>query len=227
MSNLKIGILGAMEPEINLIISKLEKPRVISLGKFRFITGIYKNKELIVTECSIGKVNSAISTQYMIDNFKPDFIINTGIAGGLDPRLKILSIVIGESLTYHDFDHKIMKNYLPFRTHFQADERAVKLAEEIAKENDIHTITGTIITGDLFVEDSLKKQELHENYDALCVEMEGAAIANTAYINDVPFIIIRAISDMADDGGYMTYEEFKEKASDESAKIVLNLVERL
>ncbi|NLW42883.1 MAG: 5'-methylthioadenosine/adenosylhomocysteine nucleosidase [Tissierellia bacterium] len=224
---MKIGILGAMEPEINLIVSHLEEPRELTLGKFRFITGFYKEKEVIVSECSIGKVNSAISTQTMINNFNPDFIINTGIAGGLDSRLEVLSIVIGDSLTYHDFNHEIMKKYFPFRTHFEADKKAIKIAEEIAKNAGIHTLTGTIITGDLFVEDSIKKAQLKSDYDALCVEMEGAAIANTAYTNDVPFIIIRAISDMADDGGHMTYEEFKEKASDESAKIVLGLVEKL
>lgn len=224
---MKIGILGAMEPEINMIISKLEEPREITLGKFKFVTGFYKEKEVVVTECSIGKVNSAISTQAMIDYFKPDFIINTGIAGGLDSRLEILSIVIGEKLTYHDLDYDILTNYFPFTTHFKADEKAVRLTEEIAKEENIHTLTGNIVTGDLFVEDSLKKGQLHEDYDALCVEMEGASIAHTSFANDIPFIIIRAISDMADDGGYMTYEEFKEKASDESATIVLKLLERL
>lgn len=227
MNDLKIGILGAMEPEINLIISKLEKPREIALGKFRFVTGFYKEKEVVVTECSIGKVNSAISTQVMINHFNPDFIINTGIAGGLDSRLEILSIVIGDSLTYHDLDYDILTNYFPFTTHFEADKRAVKLTEEIAKEEEIHTLTGTIVTGDLFVEDSLKKEQLRKDYNALCVEMEGAAIAHTSFANDIPFIIIRAISDMADDGGYMTYEEFKEKASDESATIVLKLIERM
>ncbi|NLW42922.1 MAG: 5'-methylthioadenosine/adenosylhomocysteine nucleosidase [Tissierellia bacterium] len=224
---MRIGVLGAMEPEINLILSHLKEPREITLGKFKFITGFYKEKEVVVTECSIGKVNSAISTQSMINYFKPDFIINTGIAGGLDPRLEILSIVIGDRLTYHDFDHDTMKKYFPFRTHFEADEKAIKLAEEIAKNESIHTMTGCIITGDSFIEDSVKKAQLKSDYDALCVEMEGAAIANTAYANDIPFIIIRAISDMADDGGSMTYDEFKEKASDESAKIVLGLIEKL
>lgn len=224
---MKIGILGAMESEINLIISKLEEPREISLGKFRFIEGCYKGKNLIISECSIGKVNSTIHTQIMAQTFKPDLLINTGIAGALDDRLEVLSVVIGEEITYHDFDHQVLKKYFPYSSYFYSDSKVIKLTEKLAKDLGINTLTGTIVTGDLFVEDSLKKKELKEEYGALCVEMEGAAIAHTAFANEIPFIIIRAISDLADDGGYMTYEEFKEKASDESARLVLSLVENL
>lgn len=224
---MKFGILGAMESEVNLIISKLENSSVREISGFRYFEGIYNNKEIVVTECSIGKVNSAISTQIMIDYFKPDFIINTGIAGGLDDRLEILSMVIGEELTFHDFDHRILREYFPFREFFHADERAVTLAKKIASRENIHHISGRIITGDLFVEDSLKKIELMDKFGGLCVEMEGAAIANTAFVNNIPFIVLRSISDMADDGGKMTYDEFKVKASNQSATMVLNLVDEL
>lgn len=222
---MKFGILGAMESEVKLIISKLENVEMKEISGFKYYQGSYKNKELVVTECSIGKVNSAICTQIMIDNFNPDFIINSGIAGGLDKDLKVLSMVIGEKLTFHDFDHGILKDYFPYQEYFFADKRAVELAEKIATREGIHYITGTIVTGDLFVEDSKKKAELVENFSASCVEMEGASIANTAFINKKPFIVLRAISDLADDGGYMTYDEFKHRASDRSANLVLSLVE--
>lgn len=224
---MKYGILGAMESEVKMILAHMENIKEEKISGFTYYQGTYKNKNLVVTECSIGKVNSALSSQIMIDNFKPDFIINTGIAGGLDSRLEVLSLVIGDKLTFHDFDHNILKNYFPYQEYFYADERAVKIAEEIARDENIHQITGTIVTGDLFVEDSKKKDQLLNDYSALCVEMEGAAIANTAFINDLPFIVVRTISDLADDGGSMTYDEFKVAASDHSAKIVLNLVERL
>lgn len=224
---MKFGILGAMESEVNLIISKLVGPKMKEISGFKYYEGKYKDKDLVVTECSIGKVNSALSTQIMIDNFKPDFIINTGIAGGLDSRLKVLSMVIGSELTFHDFDHRIMKSYFPFQESFFADKRAVELAVEIAKRENFHYLTGKILTGDLFVESTEKKLELIENFQGLCVEMEGASIANTAFINNIPFIVLRSISDLADDGGHMTYDEFKKEASDHSATMVLNLIKDL
>lgn len=226
-TKMKYGILGAMESEVKMILAHMENIKEEKVSGFTYYQGTYKNKDLVVTECSIGKVNSALSTQIMIDNFSPDFIINTGIAGGLDSRLEVLSLVIGEKLTFHDFDHNILKSYFPYQEYFYADERAVKIVEEIAKDEGIHQLTGTIVTGDLFVEDSKKKDQLLKDYSALCVEMEGAAIANTAFINNLPFIVVRTVSDLADDGGSMTYDEFKIEASDHSAKIVLNLVERL
>ncbi len=224
---MKIGILCAMESEAKLLLSKLTDIIETELRGFTYYEGRHKGKDVVLTVCSIGKVNSTIGTQIMIDHFGVEFIINSGIAGGLDDRLSILSMVIGDRLTFHDFDHEIMKNYFPYQEYFYSDERAVKLANEIAFRNNIHHLTGTIVTGDLFVEDSLKKEQLHNDFGALCVEMEGAAIANAAFINGIPFIVIRCISDLANDGGHMTYEEFKEKASDESALIVLDLVEEL
>ena len=153
---MKFGILGAMESEVNMIISKIENPILKEISGFKYYEGDYKGKSLVVTECSIGKVNSAISTQIMIDNFKPDFIINTGIAGGLNDSLEILSMVIGEELTFHDFDHNILKNYFPFQEYFYADKRAVALAKDIAERESIHYVAGRIVTGDLFVEDSVR-----------------------------------------------------------------------
>lgn len=223
---MRIGIIGAMKIEVDAIIERLENPEAKEISGFRYVFGKYKDKELVVSESSVGKVNSALSTQNMINEYKPDFIINTGIAGGLDDRLKLLSIVIGDKLTFHDLDHKIMKKFFPYVKYFYADRKAVKLAERILKENNFHGITGTIVTGDLFVEDSEKKAQLKRDFGALCTEMEGAAIANTCYINEVPFIVLRAVSDMADDGGHMTYEDFKEAAAAESTRIVLSFVER-
>ncbi|MDO5028131.1 MAG: 5'-methylthioadenosine/adenosylhomocysteine nucleosidase [Bacillota bacterium] len=222
---MKFGILGAMESEVKLILDHIEDLASKEISGFTYYTGKYKGKDLVVAQCSIGKVNSALSTQIMIDKFGPDFIINTGIAGGLDSRLDVLSVVIGEKLTFHDFDHEILKAYFPYQEYFYADQRAVKLAEEIFSREGLKHFTGTIVTGDLFVEDSKKKAQLQEDFSALCVEMEGAAIANTAFINKLPFIVIRTISDLADDGGSMTYDEFKVEASDNSAKMVLALVE--
>lgn len=224
---MKIGILCAMDAEAKLMLSRLSDVIETELRGFTYYEGRHMGKDVVLSVCSIGKVNSAIGAQILIDHFGVDFIINSGIAGGLDERLSILSMVIGDKLTFHDFDHRIMRDYFPYQNYFYSDERAVMLANKIAERNNLSYFTGTIVTGDLFVEDSFKKDQLHEDFGALCVEMEGASIANTAYINGIPFIVIRCISDLANDGGYMTYEEFKERAADESAKLVLSLVEEL
>lgn len=224
---MKIGILCAMDTEAKLILSSLTDIIDTKLRGFTYYEGRHMGKDVVLTVCSVGKVNSALSTQIMLDHFGVDFIINSGIAGGLDERLSVLSMVIGDRLTFHDFDHANMRKFFPYQEYFYSDERAVTLANDIAYRNNIHHLTGTIVTGDLFVEDSKKKDQLHNDFGALCVEMEGAAIANTAFINEIPLIVVRAISDLANDGGHMTYEEFKEKASDESAKLVLSLVEEL
>lgn len=224
---MKIGIIGAMDTECEMIISQLEDRVEKKIAGFTYHQGRYADKEIVITVSSIGKVNSAVSTQIMINNFSPDFIINTGIAGGLDDRLKPLSMVIANKVTYHDFDEDIMRDYYPFQDYFKTDERAVMILDDILEEDKVHHYTGLIVTGDQFIESSEKKEELSGRFGALCVEMEGAAIGNTAFINDLPFVVIRCISDMADDGGKMTYDEFKVKASDESARTVLKFVERL
>lgn len=224
---MKIGIIGAMESETALIKENLKDKKEHRIKGFIYITGNYKEKEIILVTSSIGKVNSAISTQIMIDNFSLELIINTGIAGGLSEELKPLSMVIADKLTFHDFDHEILKKYFPYQEYFYPDKKLVNRAYDIAKEKNIHVIKGTIVTGDQFIEDNAKKRELKENYDALACEMEGCAIANTAFINKLPFLVIRTISDLANDGGFSTYEEFKEESSKRSAELVLKLIEEI
>lgn len=224
---MKIGIIGAMDSETTLIKENLKNKKEEKIKGFIYTTGTHGNKEIVLVTSSIGKVNSTISAQIMIDNFKVELIINTGIAGGLSSELKPMSMVIGEKLTFHDFDHEILKNYFPYQEYFYPDPKFVEKAEKIAKINGIHAIKGTIVTGDQFIESSEKKKELKEKYDAKACEMEGCAIANTAFINDLPFLVIRTISDLADDGGMSTYEEFKEESSKQSAKLVMQLVEEI
>lgn len=223
----KIAVLAAMDTEAAQIIENLEDKTVHAHGGYEYYKGSYQGKDLIVTVCSIGKVSSSVSTQIMVDYFSPDFIINTGIAGGLDDRLDVLSMVVGEEAVFHDFDHKIMEEYFPYTSVFKSDEDALYLAYEIGKDLGLDMHIGRIATGDLFVEDDLTKTRIKEDHQALCCEMEGAAISQVAYTNKIPSLIIRCISDMAGDGEKMTYYEFKRRASDESARLVLELIKRL
>lgn len=224
----KIAILAAMDTEAEQIINSLENVKTQTIAGYEYHSGIYKDKEIIITICSIGKVSSALSTQIIVDHYDPDYIINTGIAGGLNEDLEILDIVIGESLAYHDFEEEIKLAYYPYVDYYKSDERLVRLVADIAKTEGITTKTGLILTGDQFIQSDEIKEELKDRFDnPLCVEMEGAAISQGAYINDIPSIVIRCISDMADTGGMMTYEEFKQRASDESSSIVLKLIEQI
>ena len=223
-----IGILAAMDTEAKSIVADLENSVIEEIAGYTYYRGIYQDKKVVLTICSIGKVSSALSAQIMIDHYGVDFVINTGIAGGLDEDLKILDIVIGERLAYHDFEESVKTDYFPFKEYYNSDAEAVESVYRIAEDEGITAHKGLILTGDQFIESDEKKRELVERFEnPMCVEMEGTAISQAAYINDVPSIVIRCISDMADTGGMMTYQEFKEKASDESARIVKRLIEVL
>ncbi len=174
--------------------------------------------------CSIGKVNAAIGTQILINKYNVDYIINTGIAGGLSPKLKHLSVVISEKLTYHDFDKTLKINWFPNQEYFYADTNLISKAEEAAKRNKLDYYKGVIVTGDKFVSSQELKNNLIEKFDALCVEMEGAAIAHTSYVNDIPFVVIRCISDLADEASNEDYKNFENLAALESSKLVIEMI---
>lgn len=220
-----IGIVSALYTEIKVfkdIISNIEEKQI---GKHLFYLGDYENKKIIFTDSGVGKVNAAITTQILINEFKPDFIINTGIAGGLNEELNHLDLVIANELTYHDFDTRIMKKFLPYVKSFKAEEKYLEIAKKVLENKKY--FEGLIITGDQFITDSSKKEELVNDFNAYCVEMEGAAIAHTAYLNNVPFMVIRCISDLADDDGGDDYDDFEVIAADKASKFTLEFIKKL
>ncbi len=223
-----IGIIGAMNVEVELIKSKFTVENKKQYAGFIFYVGKYKGLNIVLTSCGVGKVNASSCTQILIDKFNITEIINTGVAGSLNEKVKLLDIVISDNVTYHDVRQIQMKSCFPFKEFFTASEQlrelAIKAYENIEAPSYNYHI-GRIVTGEGFICDDHLKKVIVDNYNPHCVEMEGAAIGHVAEINEVPFIIIRSISDNADNNATVNYEEFEDIAANNSAVLVLNMLE--
>ncbi len=223
---IKIGIISAMELEIEYIKEKMSDVQKYIIKGITYSTGYIDNIEIVLGVCGIGKVNAAIYTQIMIDKFEVNYIINTGIAGSMSSDVKHLDIVVSKDLTYYDVRKEQLKSCYPYQEYFIADENLINYAAKSIKGNsDFHI--GTIITGDDFIAEKLKKDALCERYNALCVEMEGASIAHTAFINEIPFIVIRCISDTADDDASSDYKNFEQIAAKKASLLVVDMVKMM
>ncbi|MBP1753875.1 MAG: hypothetical protein H6Q59_273 [Firmicutes bacterium] len=230
----KIGIIGAMDEEVQILKSQMQNEKVKTIASMEFHEGILKNHEAVVVRCGIGKVNAAICTQILIDLFDVEAVINTGVAGSLRNEIEIADIVLSTDTQQHDVDATgfgYPVGVIPRMESsiFQADERLITLAKEVCEEviPEVGVHTGRIVSGDQFISDSGKKTWLVDNFNGYCTEMEGASIAQTAYLNQVPFLIIRAISDKADHSAEMSYKEFEEIAIRNTVKLLNGLVARL
>lgn len=219
----KIGIIGAMSVEIEMLLAEMTEKKEEMQGDILFRTGKLAGKDIVIVNCSIGKVNAAIITQMLIDRYMVDAVINTGIAGSFDKAVKHLDIIVSKNATYHDVRKSQMANWYPNQPLFKADDRLVALAEKAAGQ--CHT--GTVITGDDFIDTHEKKAKIAENYKGLCLEMEGAAIAHACFVNKVPYVIIRCISDMADGSADKDYKEFERLAADKSAHIIIKMLKEI
>ncbi|WP_456279063.1 5'-methylthioadenosine/adenosylhomocysteine nucleosidase [Bacillus sp. AK128] len=221
----KIGIMGAMQVEIELILKEMEITQEYKFAGFPFFTGVLRGKEVVLTRCGVGKVNAAACTQLLIDKFSVDYIINTGIAGSLREDVGICDLVLSTDVTHHDVRKAQMKNLYPFQESFIASEELITLATTVCEKKGINYHSGRIVSGECFVDDSELKKNLINEYSPACVEMEGSAIGHVAYMNEVHFIVLRCISDLADDEAGMTYEKFEEIAGEKSALVVVGMVE--
>ncbi|WP_459502973.1 5'-methylthioadenosine/adenosylhomocysteine nucleosidase [Bacillus sp. C1] len=225
----KIGIIGAMQIEIDLLLEKLDIHEEFTFAKMPFYRGIFMDKEIILTRCGVGKVNAASCAQILINKFEVDCIINTGVAGGLHGGMKVGDLVISTNVTHHDVDKGQMKRLFPFQESFIADQELRKLAfnscNAIGLEGNVYE--GRIVSGECFVEDAQLKEKLIAEYKPHCVEMEGAAIGHVAYINDVPFLVIRCISDTADDEATISYENFAKVAANQSSRVIIKMIKNM
>lgn len=230
----KIGIIGAMEEEVAVLNSMIENKKIINIAGLEFNEGTIYEKDVVVVECGIAKVNAAMCTQILISEFNVDAVINTGVAGALHKELNINDVVISTDAVQYDVDASPMGD--PIGTiprmktsTFIADKRLVDLAHEAFQEEDTEykAYKGRVVTGDKFVADNETKKILREKFKGYCCEMEGGAIAHVAYCNNIPFVIIRAISDKADSSADTTYEEFVKKAAITSKDMVLGILKRI
>ena len=229
-----IGIIGAMEEEVALLKNDMKIEETVEYASMLFCKGELCGKQVVIVRSGIGKVNAAICAQLLADKFAVDVLINTGVAGSLDATIDIGDMVISTDLVEHDMDTTIFGDPLgqvPRMDSFSfpADPELVEKAVTANKEAnpEIQTFTGRIVSGDQFVSASEVKEKLVKNFDAKCTEMEGAAIAHAAYLNKISCVIIRAISDKADNSATMDYPTFEKKAIEHSVRLVRNLLPRL
>ena len=229
----KLGIIGAMQVEVEILLSAMENKTEKQIAGSVFYEGTLENLPVVVVQCGVGKVNAAICAQILCSCFGITHLVNTGIAGSLCADLDIGDLVVSTDAMYHDFD--CVNFGYPYGkvpgmdvVSFPADETLADLAYAAAEEvNPGHTRRGRVASGDCFVADKAVKDRIIDITGALCTEMEGAAIAQTAYRNGVPFVIIRAISDKADDSAEMDYPTFERIAAHRCAAVTLKLVAAL
>ena len=230
----KLGIIGAMDIEVETLKSALSECKTTKVADMEFYEGKLNEKDVIVVKCGIGKVNAGRCVQILADKFSVDAVVNTGIGGGIGDGLEVADIVVGDELVQHDFDVSgfgYAKGYMfsgdtNKATAYRCDEELVdKLKKSASEHLDAKRIkTGRIATGDVFVSDSSKKKEIKETFGALVCEMEGGAIAQTAVANEIPFVVVRAISDLADGSASESYEEFEKETAYLSADIIKSFV---
>ena len=229
-----IGIIGAMEVEVAILKEKMEDVRIIKKASMDFYEGILAGKKVVVVRSGIGKVNAGICAQILADVFSVDAIINTGIAGSLNKNINIGDIVLSTDVVQHDMDATgfgYRKGQIPQMPvfFFNADDNLRRLAAEVCKEvnPDIQVFEGRIASGDQFVCDQDVRNRIVSEFSAYATEMEGAAIGQAAYLNEIPFLVVRAISDKADGSAQMDYSEFEKAAVDHSVRLTLNMLARI
>jgi adenosylhomocysteine nucleosidase len=230
---MKAGIIGAMEPEVAILKAKLSNCETISHAGYNFYHGQIDNNDVVIVQSGIGKVASALATAILIDKFQPDYVVNTGSAGGFDPSLKVGDIVVSSEVRYHDVDvtafgyeiGQLPANPAAFIPH----PTLVNAAQVgIDKLSNINAMLGLITTGDTFMtkEDDIAKARA--NFPTMAaVEMEGAAIAHTCHQFNVPFVIVRSLSDIAGIESPTSFEEYLETASVNSSQLVINMLNAL
>lgn len=229
----KLGIIGAMELEVETLVGALENKSSRTLSGSTFYAGTLEGLEVVIVQCGVGKVNAAICAQILISCFEVTHLVNTGIAGSLCASLDIGDLLISTEAIYHDF-HIASFGYPVGQVPgadvlaFPADKELAELAWEAAEAvNPGHTKAGRVASGDQFVAERSQKEKIIADTQAMCTEMEGAAIAHTAYRSHVPFVILRAISDKADDSADMDYPTFERIAAHRCAQVTRLLAGRL
>jgi len=227
----RIGIIFAMREELDELLKEVSLEKEENIFDLTFYRCKLGKKELILVESGVGKVNAARCTQMLIDRMNVEAIFNIGVAGGVSSSIHVLDIVIGEALTQHDFDITAFghpKGYIPNigRVYIDSDPSLVKIAEEVETESNIHK--GVIASGDIFCTEEGMSKKIAKKFHALCVEMEGASIAQVCFLCNIPFLVIRSISDSPNSkGNKLTYEEFLQESSKRVASFVKQILEKI
>lgn len=225
-----IAIIGAMEEEVTLLRERIEDKKVETVAGCEFTLGKMDGVDVILLRSGIGKVNAAMSTSILLEKYKPDYVINTGSAGGFNPNLNVGDVVISSEVRHHDVDVTAFGyeyGQVPqLPPAFIANDELVKIAEEAASEIEgIQVVKGLIATGDSFMNDPKRVEAIQDKFiDLQAVEMEAAAIAQVAHQFETPFVIIRSLSDIAGKESDVSFEQFLDKAALHSATLVMKIV---
>lgn len=224
-----IGIIAAMQAEHKLICEKMENKTTKTIAGIDFVSGKFCNRDVVIAVCGIGKVFAASAAQIMCLEFKPDVIINTGVAGSLDNDLSIFDIAISSSVVQHDMDTSPLGDPVGLISginviNIYASEALAQKALLCANKLNLKAKTGVIASGDQFVASNERKNFIKSQFNAIACEMEGAAIGHVCYINKVPFVVIRSISDNANEDSPLDFPTVMSRAADNSAMLTLALL---
>lgn len=233
ISNAPIAIIGAMAQEVTILIDQLTNAKVTEVAGIAMHSGNINGVPVVITQSGIGKVNATIATAMVIERFSPKAIINTGSAGGIGKGLKVGDVVLGQSVTHHDVDVTAFGYAIGQMAQMPVDYpsnkqllQVLSVASSAFPTAQVHQ--GQIVSGDQFIADSENFATIKQNFpDAMAVEMEAAAIAQTCHQFNVPFVVVRAISDLADEEASMSFDEFIEQAGKHSAEMVVNVLNEL
>ena len=234
MGDLRIGIIGAMPPEIEILHQRMEVRSEEEIASMTFYSGTLGKNEAVLVKCGVGKVNAGICASLLANHFGCTAIINTGVAGALDPGLDVMDIVVSTEAIQHDVDAAAVgydKYTIPGinMREFPADKKLRKIFVEAVRETapEVHVYEGSVISGDQFISSEADKKRLYAGTGGLCCEMEGAAVAQAAWLFHVPYVIIRAISDKVGVTSAMEYNEFERVASLKVSEITAAAVMRM
>ena len=231
---IKIGIIGAMEDEVAGLKARMEQVSKTVLARMEFNEGLLEGKPVVVVRSGIGKVTAAVCTQILADRFGVGAVINTGVAGSMDARIDLGDFVISTDAVHHDMDATVF-GYAPGevpqlgQVSFEADKALADAAEAACRKviPDQNVWRGRVVSGDQFIVSREKKDEIVKTFGGLCTEMEGASIAHAAWLNSLPFLIVRAISDKADESAEMDYPTFEKKAAGSSVEMLCEMLKSI
>lgn len=229
-----IGLMGAMDEEISLLLQSVERQEAVAYGGMKFVTGLLHGRKVVVCKSGVGKVNAAATAQILIDRFDVEGIWFTGVAGAVDPELNIGDIVISSTCKQHDMDVTPLgfpRGVIPYQevSDFPAEPKLIELAKQACARQckDHRYIVGRVLSGDQFIADHGQVKELYEMMGGACVEMEGSAVAQVCYMNHVPFVVLRSMSDKADGSADVSFAEFTVLAANRSFEIINDMMKNL
>ncbi|MFC5532302.1 5'-methylthioadenosine/adenosylhomocysteine nucleosidase [Cohnella yongneupensis] len=233
MTYATIGIIGAMQEEIKLLLEQMEGTQSEQHAGLTYYRGTFHGRKVVLTQSGVGKVNAAVCTQVLIDRFGADVVLFTGVAGAVDPELNIGDIVISASSLQHDVDVTALgfpRGTIPYQavSEYPSDEGLVRLAQAAGeKVFPGRCRTGKVLSGDQFIADRAVVRGLYEELGGACTEMEGASVAQVCHMNGIPHVIIRSMSDKADGSAHVNFADFTVEAADRSFAIVSEIVQSL